>query len=105
MKNLNTVFYKDSIYMKEVNDDSVHCIITSPPYFSIKDYSKDGKQERQHSKQKKGQIGDITVFDKYVENLLLVWKECERVLTGAKSIRETNNELLKLLQKLNKFMP
>lgn len=66
--------------MDKVDSNSVHCIITSPPYFSIKDYSKDGRQEKKHSKKKKSQIGDITKFDQYINKLLKVWKECERVL-------------------------
>jgi len=36
---LNKVFFKDSRNMTELPDDSVHLIVTSPPYFNIKDYS------------------------------------------------------------------
>lgn len=28
----------DSRYMKEIPDESVHLIITSPPYWQLKDY-------------------------------------------------------------------
>lgn len=37
---LNKVYYKSSTNMCEVDDYSVNLIITSPPYFNIKDYSK-----------------------------------------------------------------
>lgn len=66
--------------MSELPDSSVHLIITSPPYFNIKDYSKDGRQERSMGKKQSGQIGDIVEYDKYINEMLKVWKECERVL-------------------------
>lgn len=77
---INKIFYKDSRYMKEIPDNSIQLIVTSPPYFNIKDYSKDGKQENTHSGKIKGQIGDIDIYKKYIRELLKIWKECERVL-------------------------
>lgn len=44
------VFYKSSLKMSEIADSSVDLIITSPPYYNIKDYSKDGYQATRHSK-------------------------------------------------------
>ncbi|GAA9292777.1 hypothetical protein TH0238_14400 [Helicobacter pylori] len=38
--NINKVFYHSSTNMHEVPDNSVDLIITSPPYFNIKDYTK-----------------------------------------------------------------
>lgn len=67
--------------MKEVQDNSVDLIITSPPYFNIKDYSKDGYQEESHSASKTGDVGAYQSFDKYINEMLKIWKECERVLT------------------------
>lgn len=66
--------------MQDVDDNSVHLIITSPPYFNIKDYSKDGYQKNDHSTKHTSQIGDIDSYDDYIEEMLLVWRECERVL-------------------------
>ncbi|MCF7860168.1 site-specific DNA-methyltransferase [Patescibacteria group bacterium] len=66
--------------MSELPDNSVNLIVTSPPYFNIKDYSKDGRQEKKISKKIKGQIGDINNYKKYIEEMVKVWKECERVL-------------------------
>lgn len=37
-------------------------------------------QKNQISDKKKEQIGDIQDYKKYIDELLLVWKECERVL-------------------------
>jgi site-specific DNA-methyltransferase (adenine-specific) len=36
--NWHKVIIGDSRKMKEVNDESVHLIITSPPYWQLKDY-------------------------------------------------------------------
>lgn len=66
--------------MRELPDESVHLIITSPPYFNIKDYSKDGHQSKTIGKKQEGQIGDIPEYDDYIKEMLKVWKECERVL-------------------------
>ena len=54
--------------MKEVPDESVHLIITSPPYWQLKDYG-NGKQ-----------IGFNDTYEEYINNLNLVWSECHRVL-------------------------
>jgi len=77
---VNKVFFKDARKMSEIPDNSIHLIVTSPPYFNIKDYSKDGYQKNQISDKKREQIGDIQDYKKYINELLLVWKECERVL-------------------------
>lgn len=77
---VNQVFYKDSRKMRELPDESVQLIITSPPYFNIKDYSKDGYQSESIGKRQEGQIGDIPEYDIYIREMLKVWKECERVL-------------------------
>jgi len=58
----------DSRCMIEVLDESVHLIITSPPYWQLKDYG-DGNQ-----------IGFDDSYEDYINNLNIVWKECHRVL-------------------------
>jgi DNA modification methylase len=54
--------------MKRVADESVHLIVTSPPYWQLKDYGT------------AGQIGFDDTYEAYVNNLNLVWRECCRVL-------------------------
>ncbi|MBP7152311.1 MAG: thermonuclease family protein [Paludibacteraceae bacterium] len=54
--------------MKEIQDESVHLIITSPPYWQLKDYG-NGKQ-----------IGFNDTYEEYINNLNLVWNECHRIL-------------------------
>jgi len=54
--------------MKEISSESVHLVITSPPYWQLKDYG-NGKQ-----------IGFNDTYEEYVNNLNLVWSECHRIL-------------------------
>lgn len=68
MKTLHKIVIGDSRKMKEVSDESVHLVITSPPYWQLKDYG-NGKQ-----------IGFNDSYERYINNLNLVWKECHRVL-------------------------
>lgn len=77
---MNKVFYGDSSNMNNIPSNSVDLIVTSPPYFNIKDYSKDGKQENTHSDKKDNDLGAYDVYDDFIDGLLMVWKECERVL-------------------------
>ncbi len=58
----------DSREMAEVDEKSVHLIITSPPYWQLKDY---GSAD---------QIGFNDSYEDYINNLNLVWAECYRVL-------------------------
>lgn len=68
MKTYHKIIIGDSRWMKEVPDESVHLIITSPPYWQLKDYG-NGKQ-----------IGFNDTYEEYINNLNLVWNECQRVL-------------------------
>jgi site-specific DNA-methyltransferase (cytosine-N4-specific) len=77
---LNKVYFSNAQRMKELPDNTVSLIVTSPPYFNIKDYSKDGRQIKEHSEKNADQIGDIQQYQKFISSLLKVWKECERVL-------------------------
>jgi len=54
--------------MAELQNKSVHLVITSPPYWQLKDY---GTSD---------QIGFDDSYEDYINNLNLVWKECSRVL-------------------------
>lgn len=54
--------------MTEIPDESVHLVVTSPPYWQLKDYGADA------------QIGFHDTYENYINNLNLVWKECFRVL-------------------------
>ena len=98
MDYLNKVFFKDARKMAELPDNSVHLIVTSPPYFNIKDYSLDGYQKNKKSEKAKGQIGDIADYKKYISEMLRVWQECQRVLKpNGKLI--VNTPLMPMLKK------
>lgn len=58
----------DSRNLSLMPDKSVHLIITSPPYWQLKDYGDDR------------QIGFHDSYENYINNLNLVWSECNRVL-------------------------
>lgn len=66
--------------MRELPDESVGLIITSPPYFNVKDYSLDGRQAVSRGDKQRGQIGDIPEYNEYLKAMLKIWRECERVL-------------------------
>jgi DNA modification methylase len=67
-QNCHTIIIADSRAMPELPDESVHLVITSPPYWQLKDYD--------HA----SQIGFHDTYEEYINNLNLVWKECLRVL-------------------------
>lgn len=77
---INTVFYKNAEKMDELPNESVTLVVTSPPYWNVKDYSLDGWQNKKISKKIKGQIGDINNYDKYLKSMNSIWEECYRVL-------------------------
>ena len=95
---LNKVYFKDSRKMTELPNNSVHLIVTSPPYFNIKDYSLDGYQKNKRSEKIVGQIGDIPNYKNYIEEMLKVWKECERVLNPNGKL-VINTPLMPILKK------
>lgn len=62
------IIFGDSRSLNQIEDKSVQLIITSPPYWQLKDYGTDD------------QIGFNDSYEDYINNLNLVWKECDRVL-------------------------
>lgn len=77
---MKNIYFKNSQKMSDVKSESVDLIITSPPYFNIKDYAKNGYQDETHSKSNTAQIGDIKNYKTFIKELQKVWRECERVL-------------------------
>ncbi|MBI5970349.1 MAG: site-specific DNA-methyltransferase, partial [Deltaproteobacteria bacterium] len=68
MKTQHKIIIGDSRAMKELQGESVHLVVTSPPYWQLKDYGN------------AGQIGFNDTYEDYINNLNLVWNECARVL-------------------------
>ena len=63
------IIFGDSRSLNKIQDKSVQLIITSPPYWQLKDY---GTED---------QIGFNDSYEEYINNLNLVWQECNRVLS------------------------
>jgi len=68
MDNWIKLYIADSRSMEEVEDESISLIITSPPYWHIKDYGVEN------------QIGYGQTLHDYLKDLYRVWLECFRVL-------------------------
>jgi len=68
MEHRHQIFIADSRAMPEIPDRSVHLVVTSPPYWQLKDYGNEN------------QIGFHHSYEDYINNLNLVWNECRRVL-------------------------
>ncbi len=68
----------------EINDKSVQLIVTSPPYWNIKDYDSPY------------QIGHNQSYSEYISTLKDVWRECKRVLSpGCKLIINVGDQFLR----------
>lgn len=63
------IVFGDSRSLNQIKDKSVQLIITSPPYWQLKDYGTEN------------QIGFNDSYEEYINNLNLVWAECNRVLS------------------------
>jgi DNA modification methylase len=68
---IQKIFVKNSMRMDDLPDDSIHLMITSPPYFDTKMYSKQPIE---------GDLGNIHDIDEWFEKISNVWKEVYRVL-------------------------
>lgn len=62
------ILISDSRRMAEIVNDGVHLVVTSPPYWQLKDYGGEG------------QIGFYNTYEEYIAELNRVWQECYRVL-------------------------
>jgi len=66
----NGVIYQGDVIeqLKKIGDESVRCVVTSPPYWGLRDYGNDG------------QLGLEETPEEYVENMVEVFQEVKRVL-------------------------
>lgn len=60
--------------LKTLDDGSVHCCVTSPPYFGLRSYLRDGHPEKEK------EIGLEQTPDEYVARMVEVFREVRRVL-------------------------
>jgi len=59
----------DSRDMSSISDESIHLVVTSPPYWTLKQYN-----------YTEGQLGYIEDYEQFLLELDKVWRECYRVL-------------------------
>lgn len=52
-----------------IGNDSIHLVVTSPPYGPLKEYPAG-----------EGQLGNLSSYDEFLDELDKVWRECLRVL-------------------------
>lgn len=68
----DTIIHGDALStLKGLESESVHCIVTSPPYFGLRDYKTEG------------QIGMEPTPAAYIETMVEVFREARRVLHKA----------------------
>lgn len=66
---LDTIINRDALCaLRELPAESVHCCVTSPPYYALRDYGMDA------------QIGREDTPDQYIARLVEVFRELKRVL-------------------------
>ena len=65
------IYIKNAMNMNELADDSIHLMVTSPPYFNAKMYTKQPVQ---------GDLGNVHDLNQWFEKIAMVWKEVFRVL-------------------------
>ena len=65
----HTLYRGDSRNLKFIPDSSVHLILTSPPYWNLKEYEGG-----------KNQLGIINDYQVFINELEKVWVECFRIL-------------------------
>ena len=59
----------DSRDLSELEPGSVHLVLTSPPYWTLKEY-----------RDSSGQLGSVADYERFVSELDRVWRECFRLL-------------------------
>lgn len=70
--NLITLYNGDSRSMQEINNESIGFIVTSPPYWDLKNY------------RHRSQIGLGQNYEEYLDELKKVFRECKRVLKAGR---------------------
>lgn len=69
METHHSIICGDARDMSALDDGSVHLVVTSPPYWTLKEYN-----------DIEGQLGHVEDYGSFLANLDRVWRECFRVL-------------------------
>ena len=65
----HTIVEGDSRDLSFIEDESIHLVVTSPPYWILKRYN-----------ELEGQLGHVEDYEEFIAQLGFVWSECYRVL-------------------------
>ena len=88
---LNTIHLTDALNgLKSLPDESVDCIVTSPPYWQMRDYGIGGIEWPDGWF---GQLGLEPTRDSYIAHLCHIFDECRRVLKSSGSLWETHTAI------------
>jgi DNA modification methylase len=63
------VYCHDARCLEFLDDESVHLVVTSPPYWTLKEY-----------RRTQGQLGHVDDYDQFLAELDRVWRHCFRLL-------------------------
>lgn len=74
---IQKIYIKNSMKMADLLDNSIHLMITSPPYFNAKMYSKEPISD---------DLGNIHNIDEWFEKIAKVWQEVYRVLMPGRKV-------------------
>jgi tRNA1(Val) A37 N6-methylase TrmN6 len=67
---------QDSRFMSNIEPESVHLVLTSPPYWTLKEY-----------RESEGQMGAIANYEGFLSELAKVWRHCfEALVPGGRLI-------------------
>lgn len=75
MIQVNHIYKTDALSgLKEMKAESIDCVVTSPPYWGLRDYGV------------KGQIGLEKTFEQYISKLMEIFDEVKRVLKSTGTV-------------------
>lgn len=69
-KTTHRIHLGDSRDLSWIPSSTVHLVVTSPPYWTLKEYAQGNRS----------QLGDIEQYEEFLKELDKVWAECARVL-------------------------
>lgn len=79
-----TIHVSDSRDLSKIQDDSVHLVVTSPPYWNLKKYNDHDNQ-----------LGHIDDYQQFLDQLDKVWQECyKKLVIGGRLVIVVGDVLL-----------
>lgn len=75
-KTLHSILVGDSQDLSAIRDDSVHLVVTSPPYWNLKEYNDHAQQ-----------LGHVDDYESFLDKLDDVWRGCfDKLVVGGRMI-------------------